>query len=126
VAHDLRGLFSRSVFVLGLTALLAALLLQSGEMGSADTSMRLQNTHSFWTSEPPVRPEDYPEFGLAGRNGRIHGWYGIGQSILMLPFDIAGTYLAGLAIFDSFKGHDISAGAKIDRVTPRERRDAAE
>jgi hypothetical protein len=108
VAHDLRGLFSRPAFLLGLTALLAALLLQSGEMGSADTSMRLQNTHSFWTSEPPVRPEDYPDFGLVGRNGRIHGWYGIGQSILMLPFDIAGTYLAGLAIFDSFEGHDPS------------------
>ena len=77
-------------------------------MGSADTSMRLQNTHSFWTSEPPIRPEDYPDFGLVGRNGRIHGWYGIGQSILMLPFDIAGTYLAGLAIFDSFEGHDPS------------------
>jgi len=108
VAHNLRGLFSRPAFVLGLTALLAALLLQSGEMGSTDTSMRLQNTHSFWTSAPPVRPEDYPEFGLVGRNGTIHGWYGIGQSILMLPFDIAGTYLAGLAIFDSFEGHDPS------------------
>ncbi len=108
MAHDLRGLFSRPAFLLGLTALLAALLLQSGEMGSVDTSMRLQNTHSFWTSEPPVRPEDYPEFGLVGRNGRIHGWFGIGQSILMLPFDIAGTYLAGLAIFDSFEGHDPS------------------
>ena len=108
MAHDLRGLFSRPASLLGLTALLAALLLQSGEMGSADTSMRLQNTHSFWTSEPPIRPEDYPDFGLVGRNGRIHGWYGIGQSILMLPFDIAGTYLAGLAIFDSFEGHDPS------------------
>lgn len=108
MAHDLRGLFSRPAFLLGLTALLAALLLQSGEMGSVDTSMRLQNTHSFWTSEPPVRPEDYSEFGLVGRKGRIHGWYGIGQSILMLPFDIAGTYLARLAIFDSFEGHDPS------------------
>ena len=70
--------------------------------------MRLQNTHSFWTSAPPVRQEDYRDFGLIGRNGTIHGWYGIGQSILMLPFDIVGTYVADLRIFDRFEGHDPS------------------
>lgn len=104
MAHDLRAPFSRPAFLLGLTALLAALLLQSGEMGSADTSMRLQNTHSFWTSAPPVRPEDYRDFELIGRNGTIHDWYGIGQSMLMLPFDIAGTHVADLPMFDRFEG----------------------
>ena len=87
---------------------MTALLVQSGEMGSADTTRRLQNTHSFWTNEPPVLPEDYPDFGLVGRNGKIQGWYGIGQSILMLPFDIAGTHLADAAIFSTFEGHDPS------------------
>ena len=87
---------------------MTALLVQSGEMGSSDTRMRLQNTHSFWTIEPPVRPEDYPDFGLIGRSGTIHGWYGIGQSILMLPFDIVGTYLVRVSIFASLDGHDPS------------------
>jgi hypothetical protein len=102
------SLFSRPQFLLVLTALLTALLLQSGEMGSSDTTRRLQNTHSFWTNEPPVRAEDYPDFGLIGRNGTIHGWYGIGQSILMLPFDIAGSWLAGMPMFASLEGHDPS------------------
>jgi hypothetical protein len=108
MARNLTRLFSLPTSLLGLTALLTAVLLQSGEMGSVDTSMRLQNTHSFWTSEPPVRPEDYPDFGLIGRNGTIHGRWGIGQSILMLPFDMLGTYLAGLPISESFEGHDPS------------------
>jgi hypothetical protein len=108
MTRNLRHLFSRPTFLLGLTALLTALLLQSGEMGSRDTAMRLQNTHSFWTNEPPVHPEDYPDLGLIGRNGTIQGWYGIGQSILMLPFDIAGIYVAHVPVFESFKGHDPS------------------
>lgn len=106
--RNFRDLFSRPAFLLGLTALLTALLLQSGEMGSSDTSMRLQNSHSFWTNEPEVRPEDYWEFGLTGRNGAVHGWHGIGQSILMLPFDILGTYIAKASIFEGFEGHDPS------------------
>ena len=108
MALNLGCLFRRPAFLLGLTALMTALLVQSGEMGSSDTTRRLQNTHSFWTNEPPVLPEDYPDFGLVGRNGKIQGWYGIGQSILMLPFDIAGTYLADAAIFSTFKEHDPS------------------
>jgi hypothetical protein len=108
MALNLGRLFSRPAFLLGLTALMTALLVQSGELGSSDTGMRLQNTRSFWTIEPPVRPEDYPDFGLIGRNGTIQGWYGIGQSILMLPFDIAGTYLARVSIFESLDGHDPS------------------
>jgi hypothetical protein len=102
------SMLRRPAFLLGLAVLLTALLVQSGELGSSDTSMRLQNTHSFWTSVPPVRPEDYPDFGLIGRNGTIHGWYSIGQSMLMLPFDMAGTYLAGLPIFSGLDGHDPS------------------
>src|ERR1700740_851441 len=108
MAVDFRPLFNRPAFLLGLIALLTALLLQSGEMGSSDTSMRLQNTHSFWTIEPPVRTEAYPDCGLIERNGTIHGWYGIGQSILMLPFDMAGTYLERASIFARLDGHDPS------------------
>jgi hypothetical protein len=66
-------------------------LIQSGELGTADTTYRLQVTHSLWTGQPQVFPNQYPEFGLHGRGGHIYAWYGIGQSLLMLPADLVGT-----------------------------------
>ena len=74
-------------------ALLTAMI-QSGELGTADTTRRLQVTHSLWTSAPQVTRADYAEFGSAGRGGRIYAWYGIGQSLLMLPADVVGTAAA--------------------------------
>ena len=76
------------VFLLCVTAGLLAFVVQSGELGTADTMHRLQTTHWLWTSEPQVFPNEYPEFGLHGRGGRIYSWYGIGQSLLMLPADL--------------------------------------
>ena len=66
-------------------------LIQSGELGTSDTTHRLQVTHSLWTGQPQVFPAEYPEFGLHGRGGRLFAWYGIGQSLLMLPADLVGT-----------------------------------
>jgi hypothetical protein len=97
-----RRLFRNPLFLVCATAFLTALLLQSGELGTSDTTHRLQATHSFWTSEPPVDPSEYPEFGIHGRDGKLYGWYGIGQSLLMLPADIAGTYAENLPIFDNY------------------------
>ena len=91
---------------LSLVAALLAFCVQSGELGSADTMHRLQTAHSFWTSEPPVFPNEYPEFGAHGRDGKLYDWYGIGQPLLMLPFDIAGTYIAKLPIFADYDGSD--------------------
>lgn len=99
----LKRLFRSPVFFVAVTAFLVAFAVQSGELGSADTVRRLQTTHSFWTSEPAVLPQDYPEFGLHGRNGKLYGWYGMGQSLLMLPADIAGTYLEEADIFDQYR-----------------------
>jgi hypothetical protein len=96
----------RPVFLLGMAAVLAALLVQSGELGSSDTQHRLQATHSFWTTEPAVLPGEYPEFGLIGRHGRIYGWYGMGQSLLMLPADIVGAWLEKLPLFADYRGND--------------------
>ncbi len=95
-------LFRNPAFLVGLTAFLAAFVVQSGELGSSDTTHRLQATHSFWTSEPAVDSRDYPEFGIHGRGGKLYGWYGIGQSLLMLPADIAGTYIERLPAFDDY------------------------
>ena len=94
------------MFWLAVCAGLLAFCVQSGELGSADTMYRLQTTHSFWTSDPPVFPNQYPEFGVHGRGGKLYDWYGIGQPLLMLPFDIVGTGIAKLPIFADYGDTD--------------------
>ena len=91
------------LFLLCLTAGLLAFVIQSGELGTADTTHRLQTTHWMWTSQPQVFPNEYPEFGLRGRDGRLHSWYGIGQSLLMLPADLVGTWIAHWRIFSEYE-----------------------
>ena len=89
--------------LLGLVAVLATFAVQSGEIGSSDSQHRLQAAHSFWTSEPAVLPQEYPEFGIHGRGGRLYGWYGIGQSLLLLPSDVIGTYIGRLPLFRDYR-----------------------
>jgi hypothetical protein len=91
------------LFLLCLTAGLLAFVVQSGELGTADTTFRLQTTHWLWTSQPQVNPKDYPDFGLHGRGGRLYSWYGIGQSLLMLPADLVGTWVAHWHIFSDYE-----------------------
>src|SRR3569833_1992493 len=98
--------FRNPVFLLALAAALMAFVVQSGELGTSDTTHRLQSAHSFWTSEPPVSPGEYPEFGVHGRNGSLQSWFGIGQSILMLPSDIFGTAIDALPIFARYGDTD--------------------
>ncbi len=100
--HRIRRWLRNPVFLLGLIAGLEAFVIQSGELGTSDTTHRLQAAHSFWTPEPAVFPNEYPEFGIHGRNGKLYGWYGIGQSLLMLPADIVGTYLERLPVFANY------------------------
>jgi hypothetical protein len=90
------------VVLLCLVAGLLAFVVQSGELGTADTTHRLQTTHWLWTPEPQVFPNEYPEFGLHGRGGRLYSWYGIGQSLLMLPADLLGTWIAHWRIFSGY------------------------
>jgi hypothetical protein len=87
------------LFLLCLVAGLLAFVVQSGELGTADTTHRLQTTHWLWTSEPQVFPNEYPEFGLHGRGDQFYSWYGIGQSLLMLPADLVATWIARWRIF---------------------------
>ena len=91
------------LFLLCLTAGLLAFVVQSGELGTADTMHRLQTTHWLWISQPQVFPNEYPEFGLPGRGGQIFSWYGIGQSLLMLPADLVGTWIAHWLVFSSYQ-----------------------
>jgi hypothetical protein len=90
------------LFLLCLTAGLLAFVVQSGELGTSDTMHRLQTTHWLWTSEPQVLPNEYPDFGLHGRGGRLYSWYGIGQSLLMLPADLLGTWMEQWPIFSDY------------------------
>ena len=102
----LHRLLRNPTFLLIAIALLTAVVVQSGDLGTSDTVHRLRTTHSFWTSEPPVLLEEYPEFGIHGRGGRLYSWYGIGQSLLMLPSDVLGTYVENLPIFDDYRETD--------------------
>jgi hypothetical protein len=104
--HRLRSFFRDPVFLLAVAAGLIAFVVQSGELGTADTQHRLNSTHAFWTSEPPVYDWEYPEFGVHGRGGRLQSWYGIGQSLLMLPQDMIGTLLENLPLFAHYKNTD--------------------
>ncbi len=96
------------LFLLALAAGLIAFVVQSGELGTADTQHRLQSAHSWWTAEPAVFPNEYPEFGVHGRGGKLQSWYGIGQSLLMFPADVIGTYLERLPIFARYNDNDPS------------------
>src|ERR1700733_13128740 len=95
--------FLDPVFLLCLVSALLAFVVQSGELGTADTMHRLQTTHWIWTPDPQVFPNEYPEFGLPGRHGQVYSWYGIGQSLLMLPADIVATGIARLPFFAHYQ-----------------------
>src|SRR5579859_5082160 len=101
-----RRWFADPLVLLLLAAGLLAFVVQSGELGSADTMHRLQSAHAWWTGEPQVFPQEYPEFGIHGRRGTLQSWYGMGQSLLMLPADIIGAYIERLPVFTSYNGND--------------------
>lgn len=90
------------LFLLAIAAALVAIVVQSGDLGSSDAQHRLQSAHSFWTSEPPVFPNEYPDFGVRGRGGKIQSFFGIGQSLLFLPADVAGGLIEKLPVFTAY------------------------
>ncbi len=99
---DAASATSRPLFLLLLVTGLFTFLIQSGELGTSDTTHRLQVTHSLWTGQPQVFPSEYPEFGLHGRGGRLYAWYGIGQSLLMLPADLIGSAASHLPFWREY------------------------
>jgi hypothetical protein len=103
-----RDWFRSPLILLTLTAGLAAFAVQSGELGTSDTMHRLQTAHSFWTAEPSVFPDEYPEFGLHGRGGKLYDWYGVGQPLLMFPADVVATCIERLPVFADYNGNDPS------------------
>ncbi len=106
--HSIQRWFRDPLFLLALAAGLIAFVVQSGELGTSDTQHRLQAAHALWTSEPAVFLNEYPDFGVKGRGGKLQSWFGIGQSLLMLPAEIVGTFLEKLPVFAEYSGNDPS------------------
>ena len=104
--RSIRRWLQNPIAFLALLAGLTAFVVQSGELGTADTMHRLQTTHSWWTAQPEVFPDEFPEFGVHGAGGRLHSWYGMGQSLLMFPADLVGSGLEQLPVFAGYEGTD--------------------
>ena len=66
-------------------------LLETGDLGSIDAGYRLQVAHSLWTGGPQVASSDSNQDFPIGRDGRPQAPWGIGQSLIMLPADIAAS-----------------------------------
>ncbi len=98
----LRRTLSSPLRLLLVVTALFTFLIQPGELGTSDTTHRLQVAHSLWTGQPQVFPSEFPEFGVHGRGGRLYAWYGIGQSLLMLPADIAGSAASHLLLWRAY------------------------
>src|SRR3979411_2821521 len=93
---------SNPVSLLLLVTALFTFLIQSGELGTSDTTHRLQVAHSLWTGQPQVFPNEYPEFGLHGRGGRLYACSGIAQSLLMFPPDLVASAATHLPLWSSY------------------------
>jgi hypothetical protein len=77
-------------------------LVNAGNFGTIDTARRLQVARWIRLGEPPVSAADAAGgFGITGRDGERHAWYGIGQSLLLLPIDavVSATVVPTLSRF---------------------------
>jgi len=89
---------------ISLLVLIWLLVINTGNLGTLDTDLRLQMTHAWWTggSEIQVSPQVKPiirgdiRFGVLGVDGKRYISYEQGQSLLMLPGDWLGTQLHAL------------------------------
>jgi hypothetical protein len=85
---------------LGLLAFTTAVVIQSGGLDVIDARNRLHTAHALWAggdhtraTEGDLLPSVVP-FGLPGRGGKAYPWYGIGQSLVMIPADMVATAAA--------------------------------
>ncbi len=67
-------------------SIIVCALVNPGNFGTNDTTRRLQVARWIRLGEPPVRQAD-ADFGIIGKHGTRHAWYGIGQSLVLIPFD---------------------------------------
>jgi Dolichyl-phosphate-mannose-protein mannosyltransferase len=81
-----RCLPMRLRFLFVLLSIWACALVNPGNLGTVDTARRLQVARWIRRGEPPVRADD-PSAGPIGRNGVRYLPTGIGQSLVLVPFD---------------------------------------
>jgi len=82
----------RCLFIL--LALWTCALVNPGNLGTVDTTRRLQVARWIRLGEPPVRADD-PAAGPVGRNGVRYLPTGIGQSLVLAPFDAVASGTIG-------------------------------
>lgn len=86
----------RSASTLFMATFFLTLLISYPRFGIWDTYRRFQVTEAIWQQVPPVLEEDIANRQVVvGVNGTPHYWYGMGQSIFMLPGDIIARTLVG-------------------------------
>ena len=79
---------ARPTLLFVLLAAAVCALLNPGNFGSVDTARRWQVARSILWGEPAVTPADARQgFGIPGRYGARQAWYGIGQSLFLMPVD---------------------------------------
>jgi hypothetical protein len=76
----------RLYFFFVVLALWTCALVNPGNLGSVDTTRRLQVARWIRLGEPPVRADDLAGFPV-GRNGVRYLPTGLGQSLVLVPFD---------------------------------------
>jgi len=82
------GSSARVTLLFILLAVVVCALLNAGNFGTIDTVRRWQVARSIRLGEPAVTSDDLRQgFGIPGRNGVPYAWYGVGQSLLLLPVD---------------------------------------
>ena len=93
-------------------------LLETGDLGSMDAGFRLQVAHSLWTSDPQVDPADFDQSFPIGRDGRPQAPWGIGQSLVMLPADIATSAVVSfLALPETLASKVRAAVSRLSHVS---------
>lgn len=81
------------LFAIG--AVVTLLVLPAGGSPVSDVPFRLGVAHSLWTGSPPLEGLSTTDpFVLRNRKGEPTPWFGIGQSLVLMPADMIAT-LAG-------------------------------
>jgi hypothetical protein len=93
------GIAAPRGFYLALAGLVVVVtaLVNAGNLNNADAVRRLNVAHSWWAGTPEVIPEDYVAIWAIDPSGQHHAIYGIGQSLVLLPADLAASAVARLA-----------------------------
>jgi hypothetical protein len=87
----------RTALALFWATLVFSIFIQSYDFGSLDTTRRYQATLAIWNNVPAASLEDIEaNYALTGVNGSKHFWYGMGQSIFLLPGSLTAAGIFGL------------------------------